>query len=72
MKAGPSPPEEILKIKANIDRLRGERSGMTVAAQAGIVPATWYRKYKQPGKFTADELAAIARALDCELVELFK
>ena len=72
MKAGPSPPEEILKIKANIDRLRGEQSGATVAALADIAVPTWYRKMKQPGLFTVDELAAVARVLGCELWELVR
>ena len=70
MKAGPSPPEEILQIRKNIDRLRGERSGATVASLADIAVPTWYRKMKQPGLFTIDELAAIARVLDCELKDL--
>jgi transcriptional regulator with XRE-family HTH domain len=75
MKAGPSPPGGILKIRQNVERLRGERglTAATVAERSGIpYPSSWYRKMDRPGLFKGEEFQAIAETLGVEVAELFR
>lgn len=71
-----SSPEETLKIRANIDRLRGEQeprmSVATLAGSAAIPLTTWYRRMEDPGQLTVRELGLIAKALQCSLADLVR
>ena len=69
----PRPLEEQLKIREQIDRLRGERklSGVTLAALSGI-PISSYRrkmdsKVDNTGDLTISELVRLADALGVPL-----
>jgi hypothetical protein len=75
MPATPEPSGGILKVRQNIERLRGER-GLTVetlAFRAGIsYPSSWYRKWNAPQLFRGGEFEAIAEALGVQVAELFQ
>lgn len=66
--------EADLTILRNIELRRGELqlSGLTVAGLANIAPTTWYRRMRDPGQLTVDELDGIASALRCSVADLVR
>ena len=75
MQYGPDPPEELLNIWPNIERLRRERglTAATVAERSGIpYPSSWYRKMNSPRLLRGDEFEAIAAVLGVHIGELFQ
>lgn len=66
--------EADLTILRNIELRSGEleppMSGLTLAGLANIAPTTWYRRLRDPGRFTVDELGGIADALRCSIADL--